>query len=123
VTGSGASDDEVVEVRAARILRAMDSAPLEAIDVSYCEHYSWELRLLVEDLLADRGSPRQVWLVWDCTDLAGVFATEAAADAFRADRVDQMVTDYGRNQSWADAITITSLRISADLAPNRGDRL
>lgn len=122
MTSGGASDDEALEVRAVRILGAMDSSPLEGIDVSYYEHYAWELRHLVEDLLADRGSPRRVWLVWDCVDLAGVFATEAEAREFRDDRVDQMVTDYGRNQSWADAITITPTRVSADAAPNGGGR-
>jgi hypothetical protein len=121
MTGGGASDDEVLEVRAARILRSMDSSPLEGIDASYYEHYAWELRHLVADLLADRGSPRQVWLVWDCADLAGVFATEATAHEFRADRVAQMVADYGRNP-WADAITVTPARVSADAAPNGGDR-
>lgn len=124
MTAFGEPGDSVaVEARAARVLRAMDSTGSEAIDAAAWRHHAQELRRLVEDLLADRRSPRQVWLVWDCTDLAGVFATEADAQAVRADRVDQMVTDYGRNQSWADAITISPAHVSADAAPNAGDRL
>jgi hypothetical protein len=119
---SGAGDDEALEVRAARILRAMDSTPLEGIDASYYEHYAWELRHLVEDLLAERGSPRQVWLVWDCAYLAGVFSAEADAHAFRDDRVDQMTADYGRNPAWADAITVTPARIPGDAAASKGAR-
>ncbi len=120
--GKESKDLGGLEARAARTLRTMDSTPSEAIDAAAWRHHAEELHRLVEDLLAERGSLRQVWLVWDCADLAGVFATEAAAQAFRADRVDQMVTDYGRNQSWADAITVTPARISADAAPNGADR-
>lgn len=112
----------VIEARAVRILRGMDSTPSEGVDAAGWRHRAQELRRLVEDLLAERGSLRQAWLVWDCTDLAGVFATEADAQAARADRVDRMVTDYGRNPSWADAITVTPARVTADAAPDGGDR-
>lgn len=121
-TGSSASDEEVLEVRAAGILGAMDSAPLEAINAGYYEHYAWELRHLVEDLLSDRGSPLRVWLVWDCADLAGVFATESDAREFRADRVAGMVADFGPNQGWADAITITPAWIHPADIMGGGDR-
>lgn len=111
-----------IEGRAARVLRTLDSTPSEAIDAAGWQHHAEELRHLVEDLLADRGSPRQVWLVWDCADLAGVFATEADAQACRADRVDQMLTDFGNNDAWADAITITAARVTADDSTNASDR-
>jgi hypothetical protein len=46
-------DHEDLPTRAARILRAMGDTPIPAMDATFYAHYAEELRMLVEELLAD----------------------------------------------------------------------
>lgn len=46
------------------------------------------------------------WLVWNCTDLVGVYATEAEALEVQADLRQQILCDYGQDLELQDSITI-----------------
>lgn len=113
---------EVHRARAARILQAVDSTPFEVGDLDQFRQHVADLRRLVDDLLAELESRDVVSLLWDCSDLSGVFATEDGARAFRTDRVEQMLADYGRNPAWADAITITPARLASMPTSRAGHR-
>lgn len=60
----------------------------------------------------DHGAPTQeltvqVWLLWDCTDVAGCYATETEAIEAQADLRQHLVCEYGTDQVLLDTITIT----------------
>lgn len=55
-----------------------------------------------------------LWLVWDCTALAGVYPTARQADNARADLIARDVADFGPDPLWADTVTI--LRVTCPTA-------
>lgn len=113
---------EELRARAARVLQAIDSTPVDAKALDSFKQTVADLRWLVEEVLTELESRDVAWLVWDCSDLAGVFATEEAARAFRTDRVAQMIADFGRKPAWADAITIVPARLAAMPTSTTGHR-
>lgn len=104
---------EELRSRATELLQAIDSTPVGSGDADPFKQSVADLRRLVEEILSKLESRDLVWLVWDCGDLAGVFATQEAARAFRTDRVAQLLADFGRKPAWAEAITITPARLAA----------
>ena len=105
-------DHEDLHARAARILQAMADTPIPAMDSTFYAHYAEELRMLVEELLADRhpvpASVTRVWLVWSCHDIAGSYSTEHAAREARADLQHQLLCQYGPDADLLESITITT---------------
>ena len=81
-------DHQDLRTRAARILHAMADTPIPAMDATYYAHYAEELRMIVEELLAQphpvNASVTRVWLLWNCHDIAGSYSTEHAAVEARA---------------------------------------
>ena len=53
-----------------------------------------------------------MWLVCDCTDLAGVFATANAALEARADAQHQLLCQYGPDIEVLETITITDVALT-----------
>lgn len=109
--------DEDLRARAARILHTMDDTPIPAMDALFHAHYAQELRLIVEEFLdqpapTESAAPDRVWLVWDCTDLAGVFATANAALEARADAQHQLLCQYGPDIEVLETITITDVALT-----------
>lgn len=120
-------DHEDLHARAARILNAMADTPIAAMDATFYAHYAEELRMLVEELLAD-GSPMpasvtRVWLVWNCHDIAGSYSTERAALEARADLQHQLLCQYGPDADLLESITITTAHVPTKcLGSHRGHR-
>ena len=108
-------DHEDLPTRAARILRAMGDTPIPEMDATFYAHYTEELRMLVEELLADRhpvpASVTRVWLVWSCHDIAGSYSTERAALEARADIQHQLLCQYGPDADLLESITITTAHV------------
>lgn len=108
-------DREDLRTHGARILQAMGDTPIPAMDATFYAHYAEELRMLVEELLADRhpapASVTRVWLVWNCHDIAGSYSTEHAAIEARADLQHQLLYEYGPNDELLESITITSTHL------------
>ncbi len=108
-------DHEDLHTRAARILKAMGDTPIAAIGATFYAHYAEELRMLVEDLLADRQPApypvTRVWLVWNCHDIAGCYSTEHAAREARADLQHQLLCQYGPDAEVLESITITTAHV------------
>ena len=108
-------DHEDLHARAARILQAMADTPIPAMDSTFYAHYAEELRMLVEELLADRhpvpASVTRVWLVWSCHDIAGSYSTEHAAREARADLQHQLLCQYGPDADLLESITITTAHV------------
>lgn len=108
-------DFEDLLTRAARILNAMGDTPIPAMDASFYAHYAEELRMLVEELLADphpgSASVTRVWLVWNCHDVAGSYSTEHAAREARADLQHQLLCQYGPDADLLESITITTAHV------------
>lgn len=104
-------DHEALRARAARILQAMDDTPIPAMDATFYAHYAEELRMIVEELLADRhpvpASVTRVWLVWNGHDIAGSYSLEHAAREARADLQHQLLCQYGPDADLLESITIT----------------
>lgn len=65
---------------ARRILHAMNDTPIAAMDANYYQHYAEELRLLVEDLLAEPALPTRVWTAKRRGLVLGVCETQTALD-------------------------------------------
>ena len=110
-------DHEDLRTRAGRILQAMADTPIPAMDATFYAHYAEELRMLVEELLADRppvpASVTRVWLVWNCHDIAGSYSTEDTAREARADLQHQLL---GRS---LDADLLESITITTAHVPTR----
>ena len=108
-------DHEDLRARAARVLQAMGDTPIPAMDATFYAHYAEELRMLVEELLADRppvpASLTRVWLVWNCHDIAGSYSTEHAAREARADLQHQLLCQYGPDADLLESITITTAHV------------
>jgi len=118
-------DHEDLRTRAARILRAMGDTPIPVMDATFYAHYAEELRMLVEDLLADRhpvtAPMTRVWLVWNCHDIAGSYSTEHAAREARADLQHQLLCQYGPDADLLESITITTAHVPTKcLGSHRG---
>ena len=108
-------DHKDLRTRAVRILQAMGDRPIPAMDATFYAHYAEELRMLVEELLAD-GSPMpvsvtRVWLVWNCHDIAGSNSTERAALEARTALQHQLLRQYGSDADLLEAITITTAHV------------
>ena len=105
-------DHEDLHTRAERILQAMADTPIPAMDATFYAHHAEELRMLVEELLADAhsvtDSVTRVWLVWNCHDIAGSYSTEHAAREARADLQHQLLCQYGPDADLLESITITT---------------
>lgn len=120
-------DHEDLRTRAARILHAMDDTPIPAMDATFYAHYAQELRMLVEELLAD-GHPTpalvtRVWLVWNCHDIAGSYSTEHAAHEARADLQHQILCEFGPNADLLESITISTAHVPTEcLGSHRSHR-
>ncbi|HRC13739.1 MAG TPA: hypothetical protein PLX68_12745 [Dermatophilaceae bacterium] len=108
-------DHEDLRTRAGRILQAMGDTPIPAMDATFYAHYAEELRMLVEEFLADRhpvpASVTRVWLVWNCHDIAGSYSTERAALEARADIQHQLLCQYGPDADLLESITITTAHV------------
>jgi hypothetical protein len=108
-------DHEDLRARAERILQAMGDTPIPGMDATFYAHYAEELRMLVEELLADRhrvpASVTRVWLVWNCHDIAGSYSTERAALEARADLQHQLLCRYGPDADLLESITITTAHV------------
>ena len=108
-------DHEALHARAARILQAMGDTPIPAMDDTFYAHYAEELRMLVEELLADPhpvpASVTRVWLVWNCHDIAGSYSTKRAAREARADLQHQLLCQFGPDADLAESITITTAHV------------
>ncbi len=108
-------EHEDLRTRASRILQAMADTPIPAMDASFYAHYAEELRMLVEELLADPhpvpASVTRVWLVWNCHDIAGSYSTEHAAREARADLQHQLLCQYGPDADLLESITITTAHV------------
>ena len=120
-------DYEDLLTRAARILKAMGDTPIAGMDTSFYAHYAEELRMLVEELLADPhpvpASVTRVWLVWSCHDIAGSYSTEHAALEARADLQHQLLCQYGPDADLLQSITITTAHVPTEfLGADRRDR-
>lgn len=102
-------------VRAARILHAMDDTPTPAMDATCYAHHAEELRMLVEEFLADRpmvpSSVTRVWMVWNCHDIVGSDSTEHAARQARADLHHHLLCQYGPDAELLESITITTAHV------------
>ncbi len=120
-------DHEDLHTRAARILRTMGDTPITAMDATFYAHYAEELRMLVEELLADcrpsTASVTRVWLVWSCHDIAGSYSTEHAAREARADLQHQLLCQYGSDAELLESITITTAHVPTEcLGSHRSHR-
>lgn len=120
-------DHEDLRTRGARILQAMGDAPIPAMDATFYAHYAEELRMLVEELIADRSpvpaSVTRVWLVWNCHDIVGSYSTEHAAREARADLQHQLLCQYGPDIELLESITITTAHIPTNcLSSHRSHR-
>ena len=120
-------DHEDLRTRAARILQAMGDTPITAMDATFYAHYAEELRMLVEELLADRrpapASVTRVWLVWSCHEIAGSYSTEHAAREAHADLQHQLLCQYGPDADVLESITITAAGVPTKcLGSHRGHR-
>ncbi len=120
-------DHEDLRTRAERILQAMGDTPIPAMDATFYAHYAEELRMLVEELLADRppapASVTRVWLVWNCHDIAGSYATEHAALEARADLQHQLLCQFGPEADLLESITTTTAHVPTEcLGSRRGHR-
>lgn len=73
-------DHEDLRTRAARILKAMDDTPIPGMDATFYAHYAEELRMLVEELLAEPVLPARVWTAKRRGLLLGVCETQAAEE-------------------------------------------
>ena len=108
-------DREDLHARAARILQAMGDTPIPAMDATFYAHYAEELRMLVEEFLADAhpvpASVTRVWLVWNCHDIVGSYSTEHAAREARADLQHQLLCQYGPDADLLESITITTAHV------------
>lgn len=108
-------DHEDLPTRAARILRAMGDTPIPEMDATFYAHYTEELRMLVEELLAEPhpvpASVTRVWLVWNCHDIAGSYTSEHAAREARADLQHQLLCQYGPHADLLESITITTAHV------------
>ena len=108
-------DRDDLRTRAARILQAMNDTPIPAMDPTFYAHYAEELRMLVEEFLADPhpapASVARVWLVWNCHDIAGSYSTEHAAREARADLQHQLLCQYGPDADLLESITITTAHV------------
>lgn len=111
-------DHEDLRTRAGRILQAMGDTPIPAMDATFYAHYTEELRMLVEELLADRPqvlpSVTRVWLVWNCHEIAGSYSTEHAAREARADLQHQLVCQYGPDAELLESMTITTAHVPTE---------
>ena len=108
-------EHEDLGTRAARMLQAMDDTPIPAMDATFYAHYAEELRMLVEEFLADHppvpASVTRVWLVWNCHDIAGSYSTEHAAREARADLQHQLLCQHGPDADLLESITITTAHV------------
>ena len=108
-------DHEGLRTRAARILHAMDATPIPAMHVTFYAHYTEELRMIVQELLAaDPPCHRvteRVWLLWNCDDILGTYRTEHDVQEARADIQHQLLCDYGPHTELLESITITTADI------------
>lgn len=119
------SEPEDLDQRAAWILKAIDDTPIPAIDATFYAHYFEELRLLVEDLLAQRtrsnaAAGLRAWLVWNCTDLIGCYTTERDAREARADLQQQLCCDYAPDPELLDSITIATAILEPEILVRTG---
>ncbi len=120
-------DQEDLRTRAGRILHAMDDTPIPAMDATFYAHYAEELRMLVEELLAQphpvNASVTRVWLLWNCHDIAGSYATEHAAIKARATLQRRLLDQHGPDTALLASITITTADIPTNcLGPQWGHR-
>ena len=108
-------DREDLRIRGARILQAMGDTPFPATDATFYAHYAEELRVIVEELLADRypvpDSVTRVWLVWNCDDIVGSYRTEHDAREVRADLQHRLLRQYGPDVELLESITITTANL------------
>lgn len=116
-------DHENLHTRSERILQAMDDTPIPAMDATFYAHYTEELRMLVEELLADRppvpASVTRVWLVWNCHDIVGSYSTEHAALEARADLQHRLLCQYGPDAELLESITITTAHVPTQCLGSR----
>ena len=93
----------------------MADSPIPAMDATYYAHYAEELRMIVEELLAQphpvNASVTRVWLLWNCHDIAGSYSTERAALEARADIQHQLLCQYGPDADLLESITITTAHV------------
>ena len=120
-------DHEDLGIRATRILQAMVDTPIPAMDAIFYAQYAEELRMLVEELLAERppvpAFVTRVWLVWNCHDIAGSYSTEHAAREARADLQHLLLCQYGPDAELLDSITITTAHVPTNcLSSHRSHR-
>ena len=118
-------DHQDLRTRAARILHAMADTPIPAMDATYYAHYAEELRMIVEELLAQphpvNASVTRVWLLWNCHDIAGSFPTEHAAIKARATLQRHLLNQHGPDTALLASITITTADIPTNcLGPQWG---
>ncbi len=118
---------EDLQIRAARILRAMDDTSIPAMDALFYAHYAQELRLLVEEFLdqpapAGSASSDRVWLLWNCTDLAGAYTTEGDVHESRADLQHQILCAYGPDPALLESVTISTAFLENAAPTSPGSR-
>ncbi|WP_431843206.1 hypothetical protein [Calidifontibacter indicus] len=99
--------------RAWRMLRAIDSSPIAAMDAPFYAHHIEELRLIVETFLDDiQRAPaapgRRVWLVWDCDDPVACFTTEHQAIEACADLQHRLMCEYAPSPKLMESISIST---------------
>ena len=118
---------EDLRTRANRILQAMADAPIPAMDAHFYYHFAEELRMIVEELLADLASQARsrtrVWLVWNCDALVGCLVSEQDAREVRTDLQHQLLWEYGPDAQLLESITITAALVpTGRLGMRRSDR-
>jgi hypothetical protein len=97
------------------------------MDAHFYDHYAEELRMIVEELLADVAAQRpfgpRVWLVWNCDELVGYYASEQQASEVRTDLQHQLLCEYGPDAQLLESITITAALVpTGRLGMRRSDR-
>jgi len=96
-----------------RTLRAMDAVRPEHQDTMFYVQFAEELRKIVRDLVATHDRARtsrvvRVWLVWDCTDLVGVYESERAARTAQTDAQFELLCTIGPDVDLLETITVSS---------------
>lgn len=108
--------------RARQLLALLDETPIPEMHPAFHQHHLEEARRVIENLLAlrDTALPRPpapfpratVWMVWDCSDLIGVFTNREAAQQFRAEHVARATADYsGLADTIRETVTVSVLDV------------
>ena len=58
-----------------------------------------------------------LWLVWDCTELAGAFTTRAAAEDHRQALIERIDRDFGPRRRWHRTVTVVRAQRLLDPIP------